>query len=259
MKKIVLAIFIVLVSTTSLAQKNVVKVNLPSLAMGGAVVQYERDLIPLINLQVGMGLYGRSNVYSFGLSSALQDMNVQAGGYALQGEIRIYPNILKDGPKGFYIAPYGKMGAYNLGFNPTYEGSFTHKTTGDAIEGTMSVDFDGNMNYTSVGLQFGNQWLILGKIAINLYMFGPGVSFYNYEMAGSLTVDADIDPASVETALEDALKGQVDGIPFVGKPIAESIDFELDTNVGGTQRFTTSGVLNYIPRMRMGLSVGLAF
>ena len=257
MKKVLLAILVVISSITGLAQKNVIKLNLPSIAMGGAVLQYERDLIPMINVQVGVGVYGRSDVNSFGMFAALNDIGVQAGGYAFQGEIRIYPNILKEGPKGFYIAPYGKMGHYNLGFNPSYETTFTLADESQ-ITSTMDVTFDGSMDYTSFGVQFGHQWLILGKVAINLYMFGPGVSFYNYQMTGGVSMTADIDPVLIETELENAVKAQVEGIPFVGKKLSDGIDFELDTSVSGDPSFATSGVLNYIPRMRMGLSVGIA-
>lgn len=269
MKKILITL-LVLIQATSYAQKNVIKLNVPALALGGVAVQYERDVLPLINLQVGAGVYGRKDVNPFGLFPAMERVGASAGGFAFHGELRIYPNILKDGPRGFYIAPYGKIGRYNLGFKNELTASIpvTSGTTTIDTETNLEFEIEGSMRMQAFGLQFGHQWLLLKKVAINLYLMGPGVSFYDIDLSAALqyTVDANTTVTANDIANDPNAQNQMlqaylerfENIPFIGKKLS-TVSMDINASQDGTIGYSVDGFeLNYIPRLRMGLSIGIA-
>lgn len=274
MKKLLSVLAVVLMSITGMAQKNVVKLNVPQLATGGLVLQYERFLIPMVRAQVGVGMYGRNDINQFGLPT-VEALGLQLGGTVFQGELRIYPNVLKKGPRGLYLAPYGKIGTYNMTIQQTVSTTLQNVDIAGAptdVDVDLEFNMDGKLGVKAYGLQLGYQFLFLKKLAINWYMLGPGVSFFHihdvqgsigYTAAGTIQVkDIIQDQAAQDQALQSYIE-TLGNLPLVGGMIEKKINnanIPAPVAVGNTSIFGIESMnLNYIPRLRMGLSVGFAF
>lgn len=248
MKKSVSIVVVILMSLATYAQHQVVKLNVPSLAFGRLSLEAERTLIPFLSVTAGINVQLPSDKVSVPFlpeeaTNTLERFDLRLTGTTYNAELRIYPNPIKERPRGLYIAPYYRTGNMKLDF-PTFE--IEYVPTGTTIPVTGVFDVDVKIQETGYGVQIGNQWLIADKISIDLFLTGPRYS--------TLIIDADL-KASASVG-DVTLDGQViaDKVALLfgkfGENLEPTIDDEGDLQLHKTMPFFG---------MRTGIKVGFAF
>jgi hypothetical protein len=198
--------------------KNVVKLNLFSLALTNISLQYERQLNR--NFSAGLGfstLVPRSLPKAFTSGSEFASANF--GGWAVTPELRFYTgkNDVNDAPKGFYLAPYMRIANYRLKLDYDYVDN--GKVT--------SYSATGRYKGTGFGLMFGYQWIISNRVSIDWWMLGihGGAGKIQLEMVDdfrnnkeSLTRDLNtsFSGAGVEVKVTDTKATVAVPIPYFG-------------------------------------------
>jgi hypothetical protein len=163
MKRIFLSLALVAVfSAASLAQKNVVKLNLFGLFASSYTLAYERVLNDKMAVQLSVGY--RS--YNFAeVTIGTWNTKDTYAGPTIVGEFRYYvTNASKDVPRGFYVAPFVRYSSYT-----------------EKVESSDSSDPTNNSyNYTTKwttssiagGAMLGYQWLVADRVSLDVFA-GP--------------------------------------------------------------------------------------
>jgi len=235
----VLVLLLVAFCAETMAQENVVKMNIPSLFMRHLSFQYERALGGKTSVALGVGMQiprklpgaalnaGDNNNDTGGTTDAGQ---LKFNGFTVTPEFRLYTK--GEALRGFYIAPFIRIGRYAM------KGDFT--TTDDA----GNVDnFNMKATHTNIGggLVIGGQWLIADKVAMNLF-FGPKI--------GSINNTATITTTTATFNPDQELEEDLEGFPFVR-------DVTFETNAIGDE--LKVGAKGLMPWIRAGFSIGYAF
>ncbi len=166
--------------------RNILKVNLTSLALKNYSFQYERAVTKNISLVFGYRTMPTTNLpFQSKLIDLVGDGDVEVenqlkkvmlGNTAITPEIRFYTGRKGYG-RGFYIAPFYRNASFdikNLGFD--YEVS-------PGVNNT--IDLNGNVKANTFGLLFGTQ-LNLGKhVCLDLSLLGPHYGKSKGTLAGT--------------------------------------------------------------------------
>jgi len=136
-------------------KRNLVKVNLTSIAFRNYQFAYERTITKRIGVQVSYGFIPTGQVPL--VNEYIKDENVnniKLGGSNFTLEPKIY--LGKGYGHGFYIAPYYRYSHFNLD-NLTYN----YKSEDPVASGEkIPIAFSGKTNSNNVGLMIGAQWLL---------------------------------------------------------------------------------------------------
>jgi hypothetical protein len=199
-------LFLVLASlfTVSIltAQKNVIKIKPIAPAVGALLnspinlpLTYERVLIPRLTGSIN---------FSYTLKSDLDVPNLTFGdfgvptinsGVVFGPEIRFYPIITKDTPRGLYLSAFYKRRSMSI------EGGFKYKDKFVVPDGQSSLtvpyavdlDYEGKWKSNGFGIAIGPQWIVAKFITIDIQRFGIGW--------GGYTINADVDGKLVDLDL----------------------------------------------------------
>ncbi len=211
MKKITILILTVIFTSTLLAQgptkteeskpepvlKNVVKLNLPALALKNISIQYERAIARKITIA---GTFRFMPKGSIPLKSVFTDLaddpdterqlnNLNVGNYAFMPEIRFY--LSKKGAfRGFYLAPFASIARYNADLLYEYEDGGTTKT----------IPLSGGITTLTGGLMIGAQFKLSKRLYFDWWILGPNYGTSNGDLSGKQTMDA-----SEQQSLRDEL------------------------------------------------------
>lgn len=187
-KTLALLVIISIMSVSnSFAQKestddgeNLVKLNLPSLAMKTINVQYERAVFNKTSVGLGIRLMPKGSVPFSSSFDSIDDQlgSLELGNFAITPEIKFY--LGKGVFKGFYIAPFLKYANYNTSIN--YE--FTSNNV------TETIPLSGKLNTYTAGVLFGAQWRIANKFYLDWSIFGPQYGFSRGSLQGTKTLSA---------------------------------------------------------------------
>lgn len=142
---------------------------------------------------------------------------------------------------GFYFEPYFKY------VHHTSEG------TGNAILGGENVvmNFTNEYNGAGVGAQLGVQFLILKRIAIDLYFLGLEINSSKDNLK-ALETSNTISWTSVQASdAEKDIRDFIDQFPFVKKKTSVMVD--------QSQKMVTANFKGALPGFRGGISIGIAF
>ncbi|SOD19921.1 DUF3575 domain-containing protein [Pedobacter xixiisoli] len=158
--------------------KNLIKLNLPSLAMKTVNVQYERAIYGKTSVGLGIRFMPKGSL-PFG--SALESIDdqlgsLEMGNFAITPEIKFYMG--KGVFKGFYIAPFLKYANYNVSIDYEY-GSDAEK-----------IPLSGKLNTYTAGVLFGAQWRVANKFYLDWSIFGPQYGISRGNLKGSKTLTA---------------------------------------------------------------------
>lgn len=158
--------------------KNLVKINLPSLAMKTVHVQYERAIGGKTSVGIGLRMMPKGTL-PFG--SSLKDIDdqlgsLEMGNFAITPEIKFYMG--KGVFKGFYIAPFLKYANYNVSIDYEY---------GDNGE---AIPLSGKLDTYTAGVLFGAQWRLAKKFYLDWSIFGPQYGISRGSLAGTKTLTA---------------------------------------------------------------------
>jgi hypothetical protein len=235
------------ITTTSIAQKNVVKVGLIGFAFKNLKFQYERVLTPRMSVQIsGSFLLNRELDSRFTDGLLEQDSNTTSvaanyitdsymKGISVIPELRIYSKKKDGAPKGFYFGPYLKYSKYSIGYSGFFDGSY------EATEGSVRS--------LGLGLSLGAHFLIAKRVSIDWNFISIGVNSNKFVM--QYTSPGGYYAGSQEeiNEIEEDIQNDFKDIPFLGN----KVDVELNGNSASvTTKF-------WMPAIRSGLTIGVAF
>jgi len=179
MKQCFFFLFLIVYSFTASAQnentdaipgKNIIKLNLPALALKNISVQYERAVARKITLATTVRFMPEGSIP---LKNAVIDLaddvdfkrqinNLSIGNVAVIPEVRFY--LGKKGAfRGFYVAPFASIARYNAKLLFEYDDAGT----------TKNIPLDGSVNTITGGIMFGAQWKLSKRLYLDWWILGP--------------------------------------------------------------------------------------
>lgn len=205
MKIVQLTIFGLLISSTVLAQenenktanfKNVIKINLGSIAVKNIAMQYERAVGKKTSVALGLRFQPYGNLpFRSVIEDQVDDPDVQVGdfkigNFALTPEFRFY--FGKGALKGFYVAPYVRYASFKT------QAPFNYTSGSD----TKTAFFTGKISSISGGILFGSQYRLSKKFVLDWWILGGHFGHSN----GDLKFTASLSPsdqADLKSTLDD--------------------------------------------------------
>jgi hypothetical protein len=186
-------------------EKNIVKVNLSSLALKNIALQYERAIAKKTSLALGLRFQPKGTIpFKSELEKQVDNEDVQIGdfkegNFAITPEIRFYFGK-KEGLKGFYLAPYIRYASFDL------EGPISYNSGGSKKKGI----FAGKLNSFSGGIMIGSQFKLGKNLMLDWWIAGGHGGFGN----GDLQYKADVPLTPSE---QSSLKSNIESVdlPFV--------------------------------------------
>ncbi|MCC9138197.1 DUF3575 domain-containing protein [Pontibacter silvestris] len=230
-------------------RKNIVKINLSSLALENYSLSYERSLTRKITFVAGYSFMPKTEVASVFLVEKVTDkfmdeddetieyMNLATvASNSLTGEVRFYTGK-HPGARGFYLSLYGRYMNAKAAYLYDYE----------AYDQTYTLPFDGTIKGFGGGLMIGAQWLIAKRVTFDWYILG---AHYGKTQV-SMPVLADLSLMTSED--KDALKEEIESINdhLNGKASLEATVSDRGVNLKGDAPF--AGIRG------LGFTLGVAF
>ncbi len=158
--------------------RNMIKVNVTSLALKNFSLQYERAIARKISVGLGVrympegSLPFKSIAKDYLKTDGLDDDitkqidNFRLGNFALTPEMRFYMG--KEVFRGFYIAPFARYATFNVNFPFILKGTDTNNQPT-----SERIDLIGNLNTIAGGILFGAQWKLGKQIYLDWSIMGP--------------------------------------------------------------------------------------
>ncbi|HEX6915405.1 MAG TPA: DUF3575 domain-containing protein [Chitinophagaceae bacterium] len=208
-----LPLMFVLLPSLAMAQKNAIKVNLPSLAIRNYHVQYERKILPKITLNLGVRIMPKGSLpmqSTLEKYAGLDDPDLELGKFEIGNtaftlEPRFY--LSKKAMKGFYIAPYARYATFDLTLPFKY--TYNDPATVPPQSTTKTALFNGKVNSFSGGLMFGTQFNLGKRVVLDIWWLGGHFGSSN----GDLRFDVALPTQEERTAVENSIK-DFDPSPF---------------------------------------------
>lgn len=154
--------------------KNLIKLNLPSLAIASFSFQYERALTQDVSVALGVRFQPtRSMIFKSTLKtlvdasdSAAVDMINQTtlSSWAITPEFRYY--LGRKPSNGFYFAPFVRFGGYRT------QWEYDFRKDDGSLERVRSV---GNFSNVTAGLMLGAQWHLGKHFLLDWWIAGPAI------------------------------------------------------------------------------------
>ncbi len=226
--------------------KNLIKINLTSLALKNYSFQYERAVARKITVGMGVRYMPEGTIPFKSLVKELtksdnaddhiteQLYNFRLGNFALIPEVRFY--LGKEVFRGFYIAPFARYATFNVNLPFVLDGEdMNNQATSERI------DLEGNLSTIAGGILFGAQWKLSKQIYLDWSIVGPHFG----KATGNI-----IGKKNLTTEEQDELRTQLadlDDIPFVkfkSKVDANGAEVKVDGPWAG---------------LRAGISIGFRF
>ena len=214
--------------STRKVYKNIIRYNLSGALIFGAdkyiVLGYERVLSPRKSVSVNFGRAAMPKLTSIVTDSFQTQKEGERTGYNMSIDYRFF--LAKenkfDAPHGLYIGPYY---SYNH-FTRDNQWLF-NKSTGSSFINTHTT-----LNINTIGFQFGYQFILWKRLALDFCLVGPGFGIYNYKASFDGNVTAENKEQLFE-GLKQLLTQKFPGMNFV------FADKEINAN--GTMNTNTLG------------------
>ena len=202
MKKICLLLVVIISSTVLLAQKktagetksietakkNIIKINLPALALKNITLQYERAIARKVTLAGTLRFMPKGSIPLKSTFINLADdpeterqiNNLSVGNFAFMPELRYY--LSKKGAfRGFYLGLFASVAKYNANLLYEYNDNGTTKT----------IPMSGGITGITGGLMIGAQFKLSKKLFLDWWILGPNYGSSNGKISGQQTMDFD--------------------------------------------------------------------
>lgn len=164
---------------SDIENKNSIKLNALSLAIGNISLQYERAIGSKVTIGTSVNYMPKRGLP---FSSKIEDLvndettvsqlqKIRLSSFSITPEVRYY--FGKEIFRGFYVAPFLRYGTYSLQFpvNYTYENQ------------NLAIDLEGKINAFSVGIAVGAQWKIARNFYLDWLIIGPHYGNSNGSLA----------------------------------------------------------------------------
>lgn len=155
--------------------KNMAKVNLSAFVGKGFGLQYERQIGKRLTVALGYSKIPTSNIaFKSFIESQIDDPDIKIGDFKLgtsifTPEVRYY--LGKKGAfHGFYLAPYGRFGRYNL------QGPITYTTSTNT---KRDLVFTGSLNSATGGLMLGSSFNLFKRLFLDWWIIGGSIGSAN--------------------------------------------------------------------------------
>ena len=202
MKKICLLLVVIISPTVLLAQKktagetksietpkkNIIKINLPALALKNITLQYERAIARKVTLAGTLRFMPKGSIPLKSTFINLADdpeterqiNNLNVGNLAFMPELRYY--LSKKGAfRGFYLGLFASIAKYNANLIYEYDDDGTTKT----------IPMGGGITGITGGLMIGAQFKLSKKLFLDWWILGPNYGSSNGKISGLQTMDLD--------------------------------------------------------------------
>lgn len=222
---------------TMMAQDNVAKLGITSLAYTTVSLTYERVLGDHLGTQLTFQLMpGRALPGVGGVDGVSVFTDAKMSYFSLSPEFRYYPSD-KGAPRGFYIGPFIKYSRFKIG------ASQSTTIYDDSGVGTfVELDVAFKVPRFGGGLIMGTQWLIADKFSIDWTWFGLGYA----ATTGKLQLESNI--PGVTEGLENELEAVEDDLSVLG-----------NASVTSSGDKVTLAVSRPLPMLKFGITFGWAF
>ena len=217
--------------------KNMGKINLSAFAFKGFGLQYERQVGRRITVALGYGKIPTSTIpFKSYIETQINNPDVKVGDFRLgtsilTPEVRYYFGK-KGAFHGFYVAPYARIGTYNIDGPVQYTSSTNTK---------RSAVFDGKLHATTGGLMLGSSFQLSNKLYLDWWIIGAGIGGANGNLATITALSKD-----EQTSLQNSLNSL--NVPFT------RIQSQVNDN-GAT--ITTTGTMAGV--RGLGFNLGFRF
>ena len=194
--------------------KNMIKINLTSLALKNYSLHYERAVARKITVGLGVRYMpegtlplrsiAKNLLKTDGIDDDITEQidNFQLGNFALTPEVRFYMG--KEVFRGFYIAPFARYATFNVNFPFILNGEdINNQPTSERI------DLKGDLSTIAGGVMFGAQWKLSKQIYLDWSILGPHFG----KATGNISGKKNLTPEE-----QDELRAQIaelNDIPFV--------------------------------------------
>ncbi len=131
--------------------QNVIKINIPSLAVGTGSFFYERAINEQMSLQLGVSYTNISNETI---------LNVRYKGFAITPEFRYYFSSV-EAPRGFYVAPFARYRRSDL--------------TGEIKRDGQDFPANAKLSAYGAGVMIGGQWIAGKHVSLEAFV-GPSLN-----------------------------------------------------------------------------------
>ena len=197
-------------------RKNIVKMNLSSLAFNNYSFSYERSVSRKTTVVAGYRFMPETVASQMFASKKLinsviddedheiiDDLdNTFLANTTYTGEIRFYTGE-KAGARGFYVSLYGRYMNLELAF--PYDYTYNSKT--------YTLPFDGRMTGFGGGLMFGAQWLIAKRVTLDWYIVGANYGKFNIDLPASVNLSTLSEAGKRDLTEElESINGEVAGV-----------------------------------------------
>jgi len=216
-------------STKQMRQyKNVIRYNLSGALIFGLdryiVFGYERVIRPNQSISVNVGGVKLPKLISINTDSFSLQKDNKSNGVNVSVDYRFY--LGKENkfmaPRGAYIGPYY---SYNK-FTRDNQWQYTKGMTGNYINTHTTL------NINTIGFQFGYQFILWKRLALDFALVGPGFGIYNYKATFEGNVSAENKEQLVD-GLKQLLTQKFPGMNFVFADKEIEADGVMKTNTLG--------------------------
>jgi len=156
--------------------KNEIGIVLSDFLNGGIQLKYERLLGEHISVGLGVGYKGKNGIIRLsGIDSdQIKTSDIAYDGLKIITEARYYINRSGQiGMDGFYFGSYLKYSNFQSDLDGTYISS---------LEESFPIEFDADINITSLGFMVGYKLPLSKKISLDFLIAGPGSGFYKFKL-----------------------------------------------------------------------------
>lgn len=222
--------------------KNLVKWNVPAVALKNYSFQYERAVGKKITVAMGIRYSPKSKPP---MAPTIEDLvdneetwemikDFKTGNFALTPEVRFYMG--KKGVfKGFYVAPYVRYSNYSVDVPLNFTVEYAGQTR------TAIIPLNGDITALTGGLLFGAQWKLSKLMYLDWWILGLGYG----SSSGNISGKRSLNPIE-QQVLREKLSGLED-LPIVKSKVtvdSEGVDVDFD---------------GPLPGARAGLNIGFRF
>ncbi len=207
MKKSIILFFAAFLCTFAFAQKekenavakNMVKLNLPALALKNITLQYERAVARKVTIAGTFRYMPKSSIPLKSTFIKLADDpeferqvdGLKVGNYAFMPEARFY--LSKKGAfRGFYLGLFGNFSQFTAEVPLEFDNAGT----------TEIIPMSGKLNGITGGLMIGTQFKLSKKLNLDWWILGPNYGTSTGKLTGQKTMDA-----TEQQSLRDELAG----------------------------------------------------
>jgi hypothetical protein len=167
--------------------KNMVKLNLPALALKNITLQYERAVAKKVTVAGTFRLMPKGSIPLKSTFIKLADdpdterqiNNLEVGNFAFMPEVRYY--FSKKGAfRGFYLGLFANIASYSATVPIEYDNNGK----------TESIPMSGKLTGITGGLMIGAQFKLSNKIYLDWWVLGPNYGSSKGSLSGQKNMDA---------------------------------------------------------------------